>query len=78
VVRVGTLEGLSFIALHMVKGLLENDKVKVVELDVFDQNELEQKFLNGDLDLILSSRTPGKQKFKHLLELGHQTFKIVR
>lgn len=74
-VRIGTLEGLSSIALNLAKSFLEDSKVHSVELDVFDQNELEQKFLNGDIDLMLSSRTPGKQKFKHVLELGQQTFK---
>jgi len=74
-VRIGSLEGLSFIGLNLAQAFLEKSQVKMVELDVFDQNDLEQKFLNGDLDLVLTSRIPGKQKFKHLFELGYQTFK---
>ncbi len=77
-VRIGTLEGLSPIALHVGHALLRQSKVSLVELDVYDQNDLEQKFLNNDLDLILSSRTPGKQKFKHVLEIGFQTFQIFK
>lgn len=74
-IRIGTLEGLSFIAIQLAKSILDDSHVKIVELDVFDLNEIEQSFLNGDLDLIFTSRTPGKQKFKHVVELGQQTFK---
>lgn len=72
--RFGTLEGLSPIALHLTHTVLEQSKSALVELDVYDQTDLEEKFLNGDLDVILSSRSPGKQKLKHSLQIGHQIF----
>lgn len=70
----GTLEGLSTIALHLAKSVLAESRSVLVELDVFDQTDLEEKFINGDLDVILTSRNPGKQKLKHIHELGHQSF----
>lgn len=76
-VNVGTLEGLSDIALKTAHELLENSKIREVELDVYDQNDLEEKFFNGDLDIIFTSREPGKQKFKHVLEVGFQSLDRV-
>ena len=76
-VRIGTLEGLSYIGINLSKVLFEKSKVEHVELDIYDQDGLEKRFLNGDLDLILTSRSPGKQKYKHIYELGYQNFKSV-
>lgn len=72
-VHIGTLEGLSPIAIELAKILFKDARIHIVELNVFDQNELEEKFLNGDIDLCLSSRAPGRQKLKHQIELGYQT-----
>ncbi|MCB0351621.1 MAG: LysR family transcriptional regulator [Bdellovibrionales bacterium] len=76
-VNIGTLEGLKDLALNVAHSLLEHSKITTVELDVFDSNELEEKFINGDLDLIFTSHEPGKQKFKHLIEVGYQTLNEV-
>ncbi len=73
-IRFGTLEGISPIALHLTHSILVNSKSVIVELDVYDQTDLEEKFLNGDLDVILTSRPPGKQKLKHRAQIGHQSF----
>ena len=75
--RFGSLEGLSPIALHLAHAILEQSKSIIVELDVFDQADIEEKFLNGDLDIILTSRPPGKQKLKHREQLGHQSFDSI-
>ena len=72
-IHLGTLEGLSDEALKITHSLLESTKVRTIELDVYDQNELDEKFFNGDLDIIFTVREPGKQKFKHILEIGYQT-----
>jgi hypothetical protein len=74
---IGTLEGQSELALSMAHHLLENSKVTELALDVYDQNDLEEKFFNGDLDLILTSHEPGKQKFKHVVEIGFQSLDEV-
>jgi hypothetical protein len=74
---IGTLEGLSGIALRLVKELLKLDSVKRVEADVYDLNELEEKFLNNELDLIISVHAPGKRKPKFEAIIGYQQTKIV-
>ncbi|MEK6555116.1 MAG: LysR family transcriptional regulator [Bdellovibrionota bacterium] len=77
-IHIGLLEGLSPIALDLTRLLFENSNLHLIELNVFDQNDLEEKFLNGDLDLCLTSRPPSRQKFKHQIELGYQTFDIYK
>lgn len=72
-IHIGILEGLSSLALKAIHQLYQQTKLQIVELDVFDQNDLEERFFNGDLDIIFSARSPGKQKFKHQLEVGYQT-----
>src|SRR5262245_50077515 len=47
--HIGTLEGLIPAALHMTHRLLEEGELHLTSLDVFDRNELEAKFLAGDL-----------------------------
>jgi len=77
-IHIGLLEGLSPIALDLTRLLFENSSLHLIELNVFDQNDLEEKFLNGDLDLCLTSRPPSRQKFKHQVELGFQTFDLYK
>lgn len=72
-IHVGTLEGLSSIAISVIHTLYQNAKLQAVELDIYDQNELEERFFNNDLDVIFAARSPGKQKFRHSLEVGYQT-----
>ncbi len=76
-IHVGTLEGLSSLALTVIHRLYQHTKLQIVELDVFDQNELEERFFNGDFDVIFTIRTPGKKKFKHQLEVGQQTLESI-
>ena len=72
-VNIGTLEGLSEFAFEIAHSFFESSDVKEIALDIYDQNVLEEKFFNGDLDLIFTSREPGKQKFRHVIELGFQS-----
>lgn len=76
-IHIGTLEGLSPFAVELVASLFQISKLQAVHLDIFDQNDLEEKFLNGDLDVCLTSRVPGRQKLKHEFELGYQGFEHV-
>jgi hypothetical protein len=73
----GTLEGLSSLAIRYANSLLLSEKVETVELNVYDQNELEEKFYNGDLDVIFTSREPSKQKLAKVLEMGYQFLESV-
>lgn len=70
--HIGTLEGLSDFALKTSRLCFEEVGVKKITLDIFDLNELEANFLSGNLDLIFTSKVPGRQKFKYLTELGFQ------
>lgn len=76
-VHIGTLEGLTPVALKIAKLCFESIGVHKIFLDIYDISELESQFLSGHLDLILSSHKPGKQKFNHVLELGFQYLEKV-
>lgn len=75
--HIGTLEGLSDFAMKAVKLCFEEIGVKKIMLDIFDLNELEANFLSGNLDMIFTSKHPGRQKFKYLHELGFQKLESI-
>lgn len=77
-VRLGTLEGLAPTAMKLAKMGFDAIGVEKIFLDIYDLSELEAQFLNGNLDLILSSKRPGRQKFHHCLELGFQTLDKIQ
>lgn len=70
--RIGSLEGMAEFALRLVQMCFDKIKVKKVFIDIYDLSELESHFLSGDLDLIFSFKSPGRQKYKHFLEIGYQ------
>ena len=76
--HIGTLEGMASFALKMAQVCFEKVAVKKVAIDIFDLSELESHFLSGNLDLIFSSKTPGRQKYKHLMEIGYQRLDKVQ
>jgi molybdenum-dependent DNA-binding transcriptional regulator ModE len=71
---VGTLEGLTDLASRVCRQLFEQTKVHIIEVDVFDLSELEERFERDELDLIFTAREPGRQKHKNARILGYQTF----
>lgn len=75
--HIGTLEGLSDFALNTTRLCFEEVGVKKITLDIFDLNELEANFMSGNLDLIFTSKSPGRQKFKYLTELGFQKLEEI-
>lgn len=75
--HIGTLEGLSDFALNTTRLCFEEVGVKKITLDIFDLNELEANFMSGNLDLIFTSKSPGRQKFKYLVELGFQRLEEI-
>ena len=77
-VVVGTLEGLMNVALPFVHLLLEKVNVRLVEIDVYDLDRLEELFARGELDLIFSSREPGRKKFLYSQQLGYQSLDTVQ
>ncbi len=76
--HIGTLEGLSELALKTCKICFEQIGVRKISLDIYDLNELEANFLSGNLDIIFSSKTPGRQKFRHIEELGFQQLERIQ
>ncbi|MFZ4403811.1 MAG: LysR family transcriptional regulator [Pseudobdellovibrionaceae bacterium] len=76
--RIGTLEGLSHLALDMAYHCFQNAGVKKIILDILDLNDLDAHFTSDGLDLIFTSKPPGKQKYKNFIELGSQNLELVR
>ena len=76
--RIGTLEGLASFATKITQLCFDKIKIKKINLDVYDLSELESHFLSGDLDIIFSSKSPGRQKYKHLLEIGYQRLELTQ
>ncbi|MDA9951703.1 LysR family transcriptional regulator [Oligoflexaceae bacterium] len=72
-IRIGCLEGLAKVGMEFAKGVIDNLPIQIVELHTFDLSILEEKFLKGSLDFVLTSREPGLKKFKHRKMLGFQT-----
>ncbi|MGE0633106.1 MAG: LysR family transcriptional regulator [Pseudobdellovibrionaceae bacterium] len=70
--RIGTLEGLSEKALSVSHELLKLDSIEFVSLDILDLNELEEQFMAQNLDVLFSLKTPGKQKYTKIVEVGYQ------
>lgn len=76
-VSFGTLEGLVPLAIELSQSMLGDTKIPVVELNVYDLSELEEKFEKDELDLILTCREPGRTKYRHLRALGWQDLRII-
>jgi DNA-binding transcriptional LysR family regulator len=74
-VAFGTLEGLVPLAMQITQTLFRETKIPVIELNVYDLSDLEERFEKDELDLILTCREPGRAKRKHLREFGWQDFK---
>ncbi|MEK6772462.1 MAG: LysR family transcriptional regulator [Bdellovibrionota bacterium] len=77
-VHLGTLEGLAPTALKLAKMCFDSIGIHKIFLDIYDLSELDANFLNGNLDLILSSKQPGRKKTHHCLELGFQHLEKVQ
>ena len=74
---VGTLEGLSNLAISLCNSLFAMTKVHLVEVNVLDLNELKGHFEKDEFDLVFTSREPGRHKYKHVRTIGYQTFEKV-
>ncbi|MES2856958.1 MAG: LysR family transcriptional regulator [Bdellovibrionota bacterium] len=70
-ISIGTLEGLVPLANDFCRQLLES-KIHLIELNVFDLSELEERFEKDEMDLIFTCRSPGKHKYKNVRPLGYQ------
>ncbi|AGH94722.1 LysR family transcriptional regulator [Pseudobdellovibrio exovorus] len=77
-IHIGTLEGLSSFAMKTCKHCFDHIGVTKIFIEIYDLNELEAHFLSGNLDLIFTSKSPGKQKFKYFHELGFQILEKIQ
>lgn len=77
-IHIGTLEGLAEFALKTCRVCFEKVGLKKISLDIYDLNELDSHFLGGNLDLIFTSKIPGRQKFRHMIEIGSQVLQKVQ
>lgn len=75
--HVGSLEGLSGIATQFAKSCFDQLGIKLIYLDLLDFRDLDAEFLSGNLDLIFTVKSPSKQKYNHMLEVGFQQMEKV-
>ncbi len=54
-IHIGTLEGLVPVALRFGHHILTETAVQMLDLDAFDLNVIEEKFFQGDLDMIFTA-----------------------
>jgi DNA-binding transcriptional LysR family regulator len=73
--RIGTLEGLALHAAGLARHLFEATRVERIEVAVLDLTPLEERFLAGELELLLTFREPGRRKFRYRRQLGFQTLR---
>src|SRR3989344_1173352 len=77
-IKIGTLEGLSTFAINTCQYCFDHVGVSKIFIEIYDLNELEAHFLSGNLDLIFTSKTPGRQKFRYSMELGFQVLEKIQ
>ena len=76
--HIGTLEGLSDIAMESAHRVLQTTSVEFLQLDVLELAEIETQFLSGGIDLAFTSRVPSHRKLEKVIELGKQSFDKYR
>lgn len=74
---VGTLEGLVPLACDFCHQMQEQPRLQMIELNVYDLSELEEKFEKDELDVIFTCREPGRHKYKNVRQLGFQAIEKV-
>lgn len=74
-IKLGSLEGLTSVAIDYVEKILKSPFIEVVHLDIYDVIELEKAFMEGQLDVILTQREPGRKKYKYSKLIGYQLLK---
>lgn len=71
--RVVCLEGVANHAAELLQKAAQFTKAKTLRIDVFDLDELEERFLREEYDFCLTIRIPNRAKPKFLHSLGFQT-----
>jgi LysR family transcriptional regulator, transcriptional activator for aaeXAB operon len=71
-ISIGALEGLLPMAYDFCRQVFESPQIHLVELNVYDLSELEERFEKDEIDLVFTCREPGKHKYRHVRQLGYQ------
>jgi len=74
---IGTLEGLAPLVSKFADDILAAGISRIVEVRVLDLGDLDEDFLNQSLDMIFTSRAPGRKKFQWTVELGYQSLDLI-
>ncbi len=75
--QIGTLEGFIPQATDLVSKLYQTSSIHTIQVDIYDLRELESRFTNGELDLIITIRMPGKKKYTFSHSLGFQNLNYI-
>lgn len=75
--HIGTLEGLSGLAINTCQHLYEKINVKKIYLDIFDLDELEARFIAGNIDIAFTVNSTIHKKSVNVLFLGHQKLDLI-
>lgn len=75
-IRIGTLEGLGRLASRLAHNFMQAEVTNEIELNIYDLNELTERFMNNELDLIFTSREMGRRKFPIWRLIGYQSLDI--
>lgn len=73
---IGTLEGLAPLALAFARRIFNSSPVLQLSLNVLDLNDLEAQFQAAELDIVWTSRSPGKKKYPRQILRGYQKFEV--
>lgn len=77
-VSIAILEGLIPTACDFCYKLLQKTELESVVLDVYDLNILEAQFAKQNMDIIISSREPGRTKFVYNRIIGYQKMNQIK
>ena len=76
-IKVAALEGLLHYASDFCHQLLKISNLEGLELNIYDLSELEDQFSKKEIDLIITSREPGKKKYAYNKLIGYQSLDTI-
>lgn len=77
-IKIGTLEGLIPFSIQLAELLFKKTSLKIIKLHVYDRDFLDESFLKGNLDLILTFNPQLKRKSNYEIILGYQTLENIK
>ncbi|MCX6119411.1 MAG: LysR family transcriptional regulator [Proteobacteria bacterium] len=75
--RIATLEGLIHEAVEFASSLFKDGTCKTIELIVGDLGMIEERYFQGSIEFLLTSREPGKRKLVRSQIIGFQTLDLI-